>query len=159
MCKFYLPFFMEIYHGSYMAVAEPKILRGRFTIDFGDGFYCTEILRQADRWAKRYETPIVSIYEYAPSASLDIKQFDIMTDEWLDFIVACRAGGSHEHDIVIGAMADDQIFNYVADFIDGLITREQFWVLARFRHPTQQICFCSEASLACLRFIKSEELK
>lgn len=61
-----------------------------------------------------------------------------MTEEWLDFIVACRSGQPHDYDIVIGAMADDQIYNYVSDYIDGTITREQFWVLAKFKYPTHE---------------------
>ena len=32
----------------------------------------------------------------------------------------------HGYDVVIGAMADDQIYSYVSDYIDGTITREQF---------------------------------
>mgnify|MGYP000554932481 FL=1 len=32
-----------------------------------------------------------------------------MTDEWLDFIIDCRSGKPHQYDIVIGAMANDQI--------------------------------------------------
>lgn len=69
----------------------------------------------------------------------------------------CRAGKTHNHDIVIGAMADDQIYNYVSDFISGVISREQFWVLAKFRYPTHQICFCTEKGLETLTFISSEE--
>ncbi len=34
-----------------------------------------------------------------------------------------RSGKPHDHDIVIGAMADDQIYNYVSDYIEGVITR------------------------------------
>ena len=49
--------------------------------------------------------------------SLDILEFKEMTDEWLDFIIDCRSGKPHDHDIVIGAMADDQIYNYVSDYI------------------------------------------
>ena len=59
-----------------------------------------------------------------------------MTDEWLDFIIDCRSGKPHQYDIVIGTMANDQIYNYVSDYIDGAITREQFWVLAKFKYPT-----------------------
>ena len=66
---------------------------------------------------------------------LDILEFKEMTDEWLDFIVACRSGQPHKHDIVIVAMENDQIYNYVADYIDGIITREQFWMLAWFKYP------------------------
>jgi hypothetical protein len=81
-----------------------------------------------------------------------------MTEEWLDFIVQCRGGKGHDYDIVSGAMANDQIFNYIADFISGVLTREQFWVLAKFKHPTNQICFCSEPALGCLSFAGSEEI-
>jgi hypothetical protein len=79
-----------------------------------------------------------------------------MTDEWLDFIVSCRRGVKHEHDIVIGAMANDQIYNYVGDFIDGAITRDQFWSLMKFKYPTHQIVFCTPQALRCLRFRGSE---
>ena len=30
----------------------------------------------------------------------------------VDFIIDCRNGKKHAYDIVIGAMADDQIYNY-----------------------------------------------
>ena len=49
-------------------------------------------------------------------------------------------------------MADDQIYNYVADYIRGAITREQFWVMAKFKYPTHQIAFCTEAALEVLTF-------
>lgn len=140
-----------------MAVKEPRIIKGRFTKDFGEGFYCTKIKRQAIRWANKYDTPIMSTYEYSPNNDLDILEFTTMTDEWLDFIADCRAGKPHNHDIVIGAMADDQIYNYVADFISGVITREQFWVLAKFKYPTDQICFCTERALKTLTYKSSED--
>ena len=50
---------------------------------------------------------------------LRVLEFKEMTEEWLDFIVACRSGKTHNYDIVIGAMADDQIYTYVSDYIDG----------------------------------------
>lgn len=45
-------------------------------------------------------------------------------------------GVKHDYDIVIGAMANDQIYNYISDFVHGIITREQFWALAKFKRPT-----------------------
>ena len=59
---------------------------------------------------------------------------------------------THDYDIVIGAMADDQIYTYVSDYIDGTITREQFWVLAKFKYPTHQIVFCTDEALKCLTY-------
>ena len=150
---------MELYHGSYMTIPFPEIIKGKFTKDFGEGFYCTELKKQAVKWAKRYDTPIVNIYDYQSNEALNILQFESMTDEWLDFIVACRSGKPHNYDIVIGAMADDQIYNYVADFMNGVLTREQFWVLAKFKYPTHQINFCTSEALKCITYKGYEEIK
>ena len=106
----------------------------------------------------RRETPTISIYEYTPNKALSILDFKGMTDAWLDFIANCRKGIPHNYDIVIGAMANDQIYNHIEDFIAGIITREQFWVLAKFKYPTHQICFATEASLKCLSYIESETI-
>lgn len=143
---------MTVYHGGYMPVEQPEIREGRNTKDFGTGFYCTVIKEQAQRWAKRYDSKIVSIYEVRLNSKLNIKEFKDMTEEWLDFIVACRSGKKHDYDIVIGAMANDQIYNYVSDYIEGAITREQFWVMAKFKYPTHQINFCTEQALQCLKY-------
>ena len=143
---------MTVYHGGYKTVEHPEIRIGRNTKDFGSGFYCTIIKEQAQRWAKRYETKVVSIYDVRFKPGLKIKDFKEMTDEWLDFIIYCRAGKPHDYDIVIGAMANDQIYNFVSDYMDGAITREQFWVLAKFKYPTHQINFCTEKALECLEY-------
>ena len=149
---------MTVYNGGYTKIEQPKIIPGKNTKDFGNGFYCTIIREQAERWAKRYNTPVVNTYTVRLDSELDILEFSEMTDEWLDFIVDCRSGKPHHHDIVIGAMANDQIYNFVADFIDGVITREQFWVLAKFKYPTHQINFCTEEALKCLEFVSAEEV-
>jgi len=150
---------MKIYHGGFCAVEKPEIHVSVHAKDFGQGFYCTELQRQAERWAGRFQTPVVSVFEYTAEEGVDILRFDDMTDEWLDFIAGCRSEKPHDHDIVTGAMANDQVWNYVADFISGILTREQFWVLAKFKHPTHQIAFCSPGALACLRFLESYEVK
>ncbi len=149
---------MTVFHGDRAAVERPRIIVGRNTKDFGPGFYCTLIREQAERWARRNDVGIVSTYTVRLDARLDILEFPEMSEEWLDFIIACRHGDPHGHDIVIGAMADDQIYNYVADYIDGSITRDQFWALARFKYPTHQINFCTPAALRCLEFVAAERV-
>lgn len=143
---------MTVYHGGYEPVSDPEIRIGRNTKDFGAGFYCIIIKEQAERWARRYNSKIVSIYDVRLNSDLKIKDFREMSEEWLDFIVDCRSGKVHDYDIVIGVMADDQIYNFISDFMDGVITRKQFWVLAQFKYPTHQINFCSEAALKCLEY-------
>ena len=149
---------MTVYHGGYQPVSQPEIRIGRNTKDFGPGFYCTVIKEQAQRWAKRYNTKVVSIYDVKFYPLLNIKEFREMTDEWLDFIVACRTGKAHTYDIVEGPMADDTIFNYVQAFVDGKITRAAFWELAKFNHPTHQISFHTISALDTLTFMGSEEV-
>ena len=149
---------MTVYHGGYMSVENPEIRVGRNTKDFGVGFYCTIIKEQAQRWARRYDTKIVSIYDVRLNQDLNIKEFREMTDEWLDFIISCRSGKAHDYDIVIGAMADATIYTYISDYMDGAITREQFWVLAKFKYPTQQITFCTKEALKCLEYRGYEEV-
>lgn len=73
-----------------------------------------------------------------------------------DFIVQCRSGMAHNYDIVEGPMADDTIYNYIQNYIDGKISRAAFWELAKFNHPTHQISFHTLASLDTLKYIKSE---
>ncbi|MDR0831231.1 MAG: DUF3990 domain-containing protein, partial [Prevotellaceae bacterium] len=106
-----------------------------------------------------YDTPIVTVFEDEKDDNLKILHFAEMTEEWRDFIVDCRSGKQHNFDIVIGAMANDQIYNYISDFISGIITREQFWVLAKFKTPTHQIAFCSEKALKCIQFIDYKQVK
>lgn len=150
---------MTVYHGGYEPVENPEIRVGRNTKDFGTGFYCTIIKEQAQRWAKRYQTKIVSIYDVRLDTSLKLKEFPELSEEWLDFIIGCRSGKSHEYDIVIGPMANDQIYNYISDYMDGTITREQFWVLAKFKYPTHQINFCTSEALKCLNYRGYEVVK
>lgn len=147
-----------VYQGTNVKVDYPKIIPGKFTKDFGNGFYCTILKEQAIRWAKKYDTSIVNIYEYKENSNLKIKEFNLMTEEWLDFIIAQRSGKKHDYDIVVGQMADDQVYNYITDLVSGNITREAFWELAKFKHPTHQITFCTERSLKCLKFLDSEDV-
>ena len=81
-----------------------------------------------------------------------------MSEEWLDFIAACRNGTPHKYDIVEGPMANDTIYNYVQGFLDGKYSREMFWNLARFKNPTHQISFHTEAALETLSFLGGENV-
>ena len=150
---------MTIYHCSNMVVERPQIIVSGYYKDFGYGFYCTNLEKQAKKWAltKRGDS-YVSVFKYQPTEHLKVLSFPQMTDEWLDFVVACRRGIKHNYDIVEGPMADDQIWDYVEDFMEGIITREAFWVLAKFKYPTHQIVFCTQESLESITFEKSFSL-
>ena len=147
---------ITLYHGSNVAVERPQILVSGFYKDFGYGFYCTNIEKQARKWAMTKKgNSIVSIFSYHTREDLKVLSFPTMTDEWLDFVVDCRRGIKHDYDIVEGPMADDQIWDYVEDFMEGSISREAFWVLAKFKHPTHQIVFCTQKTLETITYERS----
>jgi len=146
-----------LYHGSREKVVFPEIRKTKYTKDFSWGFYCTNSYEQAYKWADRKsQNGVVNVYSYKKDDSLKILKFEGMTDEWLDFIGKCRSGYVHDYDIVEGPMADDTIWNFVNDFFSGNISREAFWKLAEFKHPTHQISFHSMKALMCLTFERSE---
>ncbi|HIZ23336.1 MAG TPA: DUF3990 domain-containing protein [Candidatus Blautia faecigallinarum] len=148
---------MLLYHASKEIVKFPEIRKAKYTKDFSWGFYCTNNLEQAVRWANRGSgEPIVNYYDYSLNDELKILRFEEMSDEWLDFIAKCRSGEIHHYDIVEGPMANDTVWNYVNDFLAGRITRKQFWVLAEFKYPTHQISFHTLAALNCLSYERSE---
>lgn len=148
---------MILYHASKESVPFPEIRKAKYTKDFSWGFYCTNNLEQAVRWANRGAgEPVVNYYKYIPDDRLNVLKFSEMTDEWLDFIAKCRKGETHSYDIVEGPMANDTVWNYVNDYLTGRITRRQFWVLAEFKYPTHQISFHTLSALNCLIFEGSE---
>ena len=148
---------MILYHGSNEVVEFPEIRKARFNKDFYFGFYTTKYPEQAKRWATRYgKDGHLNKYEYTVNDKLNCLVFSEMTEEWLDFIIACRKGKSHEYDIVEGPMADDTIYNYIQNYIDGKISRAAFWELAKFKYPTHQISFHTISALDTLTFVGSE---
>lgn len=150
---------MELFHGSNVVVDQPKIITDGYYKDFGYGFYCTNLEKQAKRWALvKQHGHVVNVYDYLENKSLNTLVFGEMTDEWLDFVVACRQGTKHDYDMVEGPMADDTIWNYVDDFTRGEISRTAFWELVKFKYPTHQIVFCSEKALKQLHFKRSYSL-
>ena len=150
---------MLLYHGSNTIVETPRILTHGYFKDFGYGFYCTELEKQAARWAlTKQPTHIINVYDYEEDKNLHMLHFPALTEAWLDFVVNCRRGIEHDFDIVEGPMADDTIWDYVEDFTRGIISREAFWALAKFKYPTHQIVFCTEKSLSTLKFNRSVSL-
>lgn len=77
-----------LYHGSKQIVEYPEIRIVKYNKDFCFGFYCTSYLKQAKRWTTRYTGKgYINGYVCNIDTSLRIKQFEEMTEEWLDFIV------------------------------------------------------------------------
>lgn len=148
-----------VYHGSYMKIEFPEIRKHNFTKDFSWGFYCTKIQEQAEKWCKKFKTKIVNVYEVKDMESLNVKEFTDYDDEWLEFVVNCRSGKTHDYDVVIGPMADDTIYDYIEAYIQGEMNKEYFFEQMKFKYPTHQISFHTIKALDCINFIQSYQTK
>ena len=159
---------MLVYHGTILEIKDPKIITTEIGRDFGFAFYTTDIKEQAERWALRRAmiqsrkskanvSAVVNIYEWERDANTDILEFDGASMEWLDMVVSCRSNLSfrHDHDIVIGKIADDNVGETVAYVIQGIMRKEDAIERLKFEKINNQIAFCSERSLKQLTFIKS----
>ena len=143
----------KLFHGSNVIVEHPDIRIRGYEKDFGYGFYSTLLESQAKKWAlSKKGKHVVNVYEYEEHNECKAKTFKEMSEDWLNFIIDCRRGIRHDFDIVEGPMADDQIWNYIEDVVAGNITRNAFWELAKFKHPTHQIVFCTQKAIECIRY-------
>jgi len=151
---------MRVYHGGYEEVSEIDLSKSRDNLDFGKGFYVTNIRSQAEFWAtrasRRHKTDgVVSEFEFYENAfehyDLNVLRFSGYTNEWLDFVVLNRDPKtpipSHNYDIVEGPVADDDVANRINDYLTGLVAKNDFLNELSFHKPTHQICFCTVRSL------------
>lgn len=148
-----------IYHGSYVIIDEPSIIKGKYTKDFGYGFYCTRNKEQAEKWTKKYKTPVVNSYYLKDLSDLRIKKFEEYNEEWLDFVVHCRNGGTHDYDIVEGFMADDTIYEEIHEYLNGKIDKAVFLDMMKFKWNNNQISFHSARALSKIVFLDSYNIK
>ena len=147
---------MILYHGSRNIKEYPGIKKTKYMCDFYFGFYCTECREQAVRQALRYDgNGYVNKYRYTLDSDLKLLKFDRMSDEWLDFVVACRNGKSHGYDIVEGPMADDMVQGYLQNYLDEKISRNAFWGLVKDRIPVRQSSFHTISALDTIEFIEA----
>lgn len=157
---------MILYHGSYMEISKPDLKHSRPFVDFGPGFYTTPLYEQAVKWCRRFkrlgQQGIVTHYKLDENAHRDLKvlNFDSYSEEWLDFILACRTGkDTSDYDMVIGGVANDKVFNTVELYFDNLIDKKEAIQRLRYEKANLQICFRSEIALnKYLHYERSERV-
>lgn len=161
---------MILFHGSNIVVDNPLVNIGRKELDFGPGFYMTQIKEQAIRWAKRVcvvrksNTPILSKFVLDVNAlppTIKHLRLPYYNKEWLDFIVASRRGEApwNDFDIIEGGVANDQVIDTVEDYFSGRITVDQAIGQLQYAQPTHQICINNQEIVDLfLRFDGYEQL-
>lgn len=157
---------MILFHGSNMEISQPDILHSRKNIDFGCGFYTTPIREQAEKWVEKFmrrgNDGIINIF-YMEDESINeckVLNFDTYSEEWLDFIMACRTGNdTSEYDLIMGGVANDRVFNTCELYFKHYIDKNTALDRLRFEKPNYQICFKNQETIdKYLHFERSEHL-
>ncbi|MCC8015540.1 MAG: DUF3990 domain-containing protein [Eubacterium sp.] len=145
---------MTVYHGSDIEISKPDIAHSRSNVDFGKGFYTTPIYKQAENWCRKFKrrgkAGIISVYDFDESAyrKLKVLRFDSYSEEWLDFIVACRKGNDNsDYDIITGSVANDRVFNTIELYLDNLIGKKEALSKLIYEKPNMQICFRTQTAI------------
>lgn len=153
---------IRLYHGSNIPIEFIDLSMSRPGKDFGKGFYLNPDFDQAYKWAESrvniFTTgkPTVSSYDFdlemAMQDGLAIKIFDGYSKEWAEFVVENRRNMSdihtHNFDIVIGPIADDNVGRQIQLYMQGYWSVEQLIDKIKYNAKESiQYFFASEKSL------------
>ena len=153
---------MILYHGSNVKVKEPILLKVQRELDFGKGFYTTNDMEQAARWAWRTakrrgeSNAFVTVYEVNEDElkNICLLSFDSPNVEWLNFVVKNRKGEyiAGDWDIISGPVADDQTAQVIDLYLEGAYDEEE--AIRRFltQRLKDQYAFKTNEALKLLIF-------
>ena len=161
---------MIIYHGSNIAVKEPKILAANRFLDFGEGFYTTSSYEQAYNWAlrvsdnKNSKKSVITKYNFdieKAQNNLQITRFEEPSPDWLQFVFACRRGRENEYkyDIAMGPVANDNIYAAIRLFETGFLSESETIKRLKVEVIYNQILFHTEQALNYCTFIEYEDIE
>ena len=146
-----------VYHGGTERIEMPVCKFGRKNLDFGHGFYVTNLREQAVLWAynmakSRNMPAFINRYKLDRDAVLRearCKIFKSYDEEWLEFIVANRSGenAADEYDYVEGGVANDRVVDTVNLYIAGLIELSSALRELSKHQPNNQMCILNQEIL------------
>ena len=151
-----------------MEIKEPEVIFSKNYLDFGPGFYLTTFQNQTEKWAKRKSLrkkgiATVNVYELNEDLhKYRVLSFSEENEQWLDFVCACRKGEEiyKEYDVIIGSVADDDVFRTVDFYFRGIWSKERALEELRYYKMNDQICILSQKVIdENLTFVESYELK
>ena len=155
---------MKLFHGSNVEIKEIDLSKGRRGKDFGQGFYLSPELHQAQLMAERtveregVGAATITTYEFDESllvsSDLNIKIFKEYSKEWAEFILLNRKNrkfeNAHSYDIIYGPIADDRVGLQISRFQLEYISMEELVRQLSFIRPTFQYFFGTERAVSKL---------
>ena len=143
-----------VYHGGTESVEHPECKYGRKNLDFGQGFYVTDIRKQAEDWAKliagrRKTDPVLNRYRLHRDAIMSearCKLFKAYDEDWLEFIVASRQGQpiAEAYDYIEGGVANDRVVDTINLYMAGLMDKTTALYRLSEHQPNTQMCLLNQ---------------
>lgn len=157
---------LTVYHGGTDEIKSPLVDVGRPNLDFGPGFYVTDLYLQAKEWAEnvaalRNADPVISVYHLRQREIISSARHKIFREydrAWLDFVAGNRLEQElwQGYDYIEGGIADDRVVNTVRLYMSGIISSGDALVRLKYFKPTNQICILNQSLLnKYLTFIES----
>ena len=173
---------MRLYHGSSMVIRKPELAKGKLHNDYGQGFYCTEMIEMAREWAcKGKESPaFANVYELDLSnlTILDLSKAPYTVLDWIavllknrtfeidleiarevrDYLIGNFLPPIDEVDVIVGYRADDSYFNYATTFVNNGLSLARLNDALRLGKLGLQVALRTERAFDRLSFVSAEEV-
>lgn len=161
----------KVYHGAVQEITAPLVHVGRDNLDFGKGFYVTDIKNQAKIWSEIKSRYLMDATGYINEYLFDFenaikeyryKKFERYDSEWLHFIVSSCNGKKvwKDYDIIEGGVANDRVIDTVEAYKAGQISEENALRELAKHQPNNQICILKQEVVdKYLQFKKSRTVK
>lgn len=143
-----------VFHGGTNVIEHPICKLGRLNLDFGQGFYVTNLRKQAVSWAsqmadRRKTQPVLNRYRLCREAILAearCKVFSAYDHDWLEFIVANRRGlnFAKDFDYVEGGVANDRVIDTINLYMAGLMDIDTALLRLSEHQPNNQVCLLNQ---------------
>ena len=136
-------------HGGTDIVEVPICRIGRKNLDFGQGFYVTDIRQQALEADRRKRAPVLNRYILKRDDVLNVgrcKVFKAYDQDWLEFIVASRRGQdvASDYDYIEGGVANDRVVDTVNLYMLGLMDIDTALGRLSQHQPNNQMCLLGQ---------------
>ena len=142
---------LQLFHTSYEEIKNPDIHYGRKNADFGQGFYTSNDLDFAGRWARE---------KAGYDIIINIKEFN-RDSEWADYIFNNRAAKDDylsEYDVIKGPIANDTLYNTFGIITSGFLSKKEALELLLQGGCYYQIVLKTQKAATHLEWIGSEIL-
>lgn len=173
---------IRLLHGTDHIIKTPVYSLGKPHNDYGQGFYCTEVLEMAKEWAcKENKDGFVNEYDFNTDG---LKVLDLLDGKhsvlnWIalllknriftlqdeiaidarNYIIEHYSVDLSNYDVVIGYRADDSYFSYAQSFVSNTLPLRSLNLALKLGKLGVQTVLISEKAFQNIKFVDAEPVE